>query len=79
MIEAGAVRLERSGQVRRLTRAATSVRVGDRLVYMRFGNPVRVTISSLGFRRGPVQEAQALYVMEAAGDAPAAPQTDQEL
>ena len=73
------MRLERSGQVRRLTRPATPVQAGDRLVYMRFGNPVRVTISSLGRRRGPAHEARSLYVMDAAGDAPAAPQTDEEL
>lgn len=78
-IEAGAVRVERSGDVRRLQRASSRVRPGDRLVYMRFGNPVRVTISGLGARRGPAREARALYVMEAAGDAPAAPQTDEEL
>ncbi|MCR9129662.1 MAG: S4 domain-containing protein [Alphaproteobacteria bacterium] len=78
-IEGGGVRLERSGQVRRLTRASATVRPGDQLVYMRFGKPVRVTISGLGDRRGPAREAQGLYTIEAAGDAPAAPQTDEEL
>ena len=78
-IEAGGVRLERAGQVRRLTRRATPVQAGDRLVYMRFGKPVRVTISALGTRRGPASEARSLYAMNAAADAPAAPQTDEEL
>lgn len=78
-IEGGGVRLERAGQVRRLTRASAAVRPGDQLVYMRFGKPVRITISGLGDRRGPAREAQGLYMIEAAGDAPAAPQTDEEL
>lgn len=78
-IEAGAVRLERSGQVRRLTRASAAVMPGDQLVYMRFAKPVRVTILALGARRGPASEARTLYRIEAAGDAPAAPQTDEEL
>jgi ribosome-associated heat shock protein Hsp15 len=77
-IEAGAIRLERSGQVRRLKRASASVRPGDRLVYLRFGKPVRITSSALGERRGPAREAQGLYQIEAALDAPAAPQTDEE-
>lgn len=78
-IEAGGVRLERAGQVRRLTRRATPVQAGDRLVYMRFGKPVRVTICDLGRRRGPAAEARGLYVMEAAGEAPPAPPIDEEL
>lgn len=77
-IEAGAVRLERGGQVRRLLRASATVRPGDQLVYMRFGKPVRITISGLGDRRGPAREARGLYMMEAAGEAPAAPKTDEE-
>lgn len=78
-IEAGGVRLERAGQVRRLTRASAAVCAGDRLVYMRFGKPVRITISALGRRRGPPAEARGLYIMEAAGDAPAAPPTDEDM
>ena len=77
-VDAGAVRLDRGGKVRRLTRAASTVQRGDRLVYMRFGNPVRVSILDLGSRRGPAREAQALYVIETAADAPAAPQTNEE-
>ena len=78
-IDGGGVRLERGGQVRRLTRPSAPVCAGDRLVYMRFGKPVRVTISALAHRRGPAAEARGLYIMEAAGEAPAAPPTDKDM
>lgn len=78
-IDGGGVRLERGGQVRRLMRASAPVCAGDRLVYMRFGKPVRITISALGRRRGPAAEARGLYIMATAGDAPAAPPTDEDM
>ncbi|MFW6413518.1 MAG: S4 domain-containing protein [Oceanicaulis sp.] len=63
-VEAGAVRLERGGQVARLTRASAGVRPGDRLTYVRFEKLVRVSVLALGDRRGPPAEARALYMIE---------------
>lgn len=66
-ITAGHVRIERFGQVQRLTRAAAPVRAGDRLVFTRAGAVVRIIVLALAERRGPASEARALY--EAAGAA----------
>lgn len=63
-IESGGVRAERGGQVVRLKKASAAVRPGDRLVYIRFGTLVRVTITGLGERRGPAGEARMLYTLE---------------
>lgn len=63
-IEGGGVRAERGGQVVRLKKASAPVRPGDRLVYIRFGKLVRVTITGLGARRGPAEEARMLYTLE---------------
>lgn len=63
-IEGGGVRVERGGVVERLKKASACVRAGDRLVYIRFGKLVRVTVLELGERRGPASEARALYAIE---------------
>ncbi|MEQ8404086.1 MAG: RNA-binding S4 domain-containing protein [Oceanicaulis sp.] len=63
-IEGGGVRVERSGTVARLKKASHPVRPGDRLVYIRFGTLVRVTVLGLGERRGPAAEARTLYTLE---------------
>ncbi|MFW5660525.1 MAG: S4 domain-containing protein [Oceanicaulis sp.] len=63
-IERGGVRVERSGAVIRLKKASWPVRPGDRLVYIRSGNLVRVAVEALGARRGPAGEARALYRLE---------------
>jgi ribosome-associated heat shock protein Hsp15 len=60
-IVAGRVRIERFGQVQRLTRAAAPVRAGDRLVFTRGGEVVRIIVLALAERRGPASEARALY------------------
>lgn len=60
-IEAGGVRIERAGQVRRLERASAGVMTGDVLVFVRGADPVQVRVLSLGERRGPAAEARALY------------------
>lgn len=60
-ITAGHVRIERFGQVQRLTRAAAPVRAGDRLVFTRGGEVVRICVLALADRRGPASEARALY------------------
>lgn len=63
-IEGGGVRVERSGAVARLRKASSPVRPGDRLVYIRFGKLVRITVQALGERRGPAAEARTLYTLE---------------
>lgn len=64
----GRVRIERAGQVQRLTRAAAPVRAGDALVFTRGGEVVRICVLMLAERRGPPREARALYeAADAAG------------
>ncbi|WBQ10435.1 RNA-binding S4 domain-containing protein [Hyphomonadaceae bacterium ML37] len=63
-ISAGRVRIERFGQVQRLTRAAALVRAGDRLVFTRGGDVVRIAVLALAERRGPPAEARGLYEAE---------------
>lgn len=60
-IEAGGVRLERTGQVQRLGRASFNVQPGDMLIFVRGADPVRIRVLDLGERRGPPSEAQGLY------------------
>jgi len=57
----GRVRIERAGQVQRLTRAAAPVRAGDFLVFARGGEVMRIAVLALAERRGPPREARALY------------------
>jgi len=66
-IESGAVRHESGGRVVRLERASALVRPGDRLVYVKAGRLMRVTIAALGERRGSPDEARTLYAAEAQG------------
>lgn len=63
-ITAGRVRIERFGQVQRLTRAAALVRAGDRLVFTRGGELVHICVLALAERRGPPGEARGLYEAE---------------
>jgi|TARA_R110002051_G_scaffold251551_1_gene310957 ribosome-associated heat shock protein Hsp15 len=60
-VERGAVRLTRNGVQTRLDKPARDVRVGDSLVFALGGRLIDLTIESLGERRGPPQEARALY------------------
>ncbi len=69
-IESGKVRIDRTGRVERLKKPSGLVRPGDRLIYMRDQRLMRVEILSLGKRRGPASEAQALYRLEDAGESP---------
>ena len=64
MVEKGAVRIDRNGQVARLTKPAAPVRPGDCLVIRRDQDPMRLTILALPERRGPAPEAQSCYSLE---------------
>ncbi|WP_440958973.1 RNA-binding S4 domain-containing protein [Oceanicaulis sp. LC35] len=64
MVEKGAVRIDRNGQVTRLTKPAAPVRPGDCLVIRRDPDPMRLTILALPERRGPAPEAQSCYSLE---------------
>lgn len=55
------VRLSRAGQTRRTDKPGTVISVGDVVTFGRGEHIRTVEILSLGERRGPAEEAQALY------------------
>lgn len=57
----GAVRLTRDGSVMRIEKAHVLVRPGDRLSFMASGRLRVLDILRCADRRGPAEEAQALY------------------
>lgn len=57
----GRLRLVRDGVESRVDKAARIVRVGDGLVFALGGKLTAVRIEARGFRRGPPEEARALY------------------
>ena len=61
VVEDGRVRLLRQGQETRLDKASRSVRPGDGLVFAVGAVVHSVRVEALGERRGPAEEAQALY------------------
>lgn len=63
MVERGAVRLTHQGRQARLDKPSRSVHVGDGLVFAIGGRLVDLTVEGLGERRGPPEEARALYVL----------------
>ena len=60
-VEKRRVRLTRTGLETRLDKPARPIRVGDQLVFALGGRVVAITVLGLGERRGPAEEAQALY------------------
>jgi ribosome-associated heat shock protein Hsp15 len=68
-VEAGRLRRTRAGAEQRLDKASRSVRPGDVLVFALGGRAWTMRVTALGERRGPPQEAKALY---AALEAPCA-------
>ena len=69
-VDAERVRLVRPGQDEvRLDKASRTVRPGDRLVFAIGGRLFDLVIAGCGTRRGPAQEARALYVAEDAAPA----------
>jgi ribosome-associated heat shock protein Hsp15 len=80
MVEEGKVRLTRgSGEQTRLDKGSRTVRPGDQLVFALGGRVHAVRILALGERRGPAEEARALYAAldapEAAGHRDARPES----
>jgi len=63
LVERGAVRLTHAGRQTRLDKPGRDVRVGDGLTFALGGRVVDLTIEALGQRRGPPEEARALYVL----------------
>ena len=62
MVEEGRVRLTRaSGEHSRLDKGSRCVRPGDELVFAIGGRVHALRILALGDRRGPAEEARALY------------------
>lgn len=60
-VESGAVRLTHNGLQTRLDKPSRSVHVGDELVFVMHQRVTALRIEALGERRGPAEEARALY------------------
>lgn len=61
LIEDGRVRLTRAGVESRLDKPARALKPGDGLVFAIGGRLHAVKVEALGGRRGPANEARALY------------------
>ncbi|KQY80350.1 RNA-binding S4 domain-containing protein [Brevundimonas sp. Root1423] len=61
MVERGAVRLTHNGLQTRLDKASRTVHVGDGLVFALGGRLIDLQVLQTGERRGPPEEARALY------------------
>ena len=61
MVERGAVRLTHNGVQTRLDKPSRTVHIGDTLVFAIGGRLVELTVEGFGERRGPAEEARALY------------------
>ena len=63
MVERGAVRLTHHGVQTRLDKPSRSVHPGDDLLFAQGGRLIAVRVLQLGERRGPPEEARALYLL----------------
>lgn len=61
MVEAGRVRLTHRGVQTRLDKPGRSIHVGDRLLFPAGARLVEVEVVAFGVRRGPAEEARALW------------------
>ena len=61
LVERGAVRLTHQGRQVRLDKPSRSVHVGDELVFVMHQRVTALRIEALGDRRGPAEEARAMY------------------
>jgi len=61
MVERGLIRLTHHGVQTRLDKPSRSVHPGDDLLFAQGGRLITVRVLHLGERRGPPEEARALY------------------
>lgn len=61
LVEKGAVRLTHHGKQTRLDKPSRCVHLGDDLTFAIHGRVSAVRVEALGERRGPPEEARALY------------------
>ena len=61
LVEAGAVRLTHHGKQTRLDKPSRCVHAGDEITFALNGRVTAVRVEGLGERRGPPEEARALY------------------
>lgn len=61
-VESGRVRLTHAGRQTRLDKPSRSVHPGDELLFALGGRLVALRVLALGERRGPADEARALYL-----------------
>jgi ribosome-associated heat shock protein Hsp15 len=61
-VESGRVRLTHAGRQSRLDKPSRSVHPGDELLFALGGRLVALRVNALGDRRGPADEARALYL-----------------
>jgi ribosome-associated heat shock protein Hsp15 len=63
LVERGAVRLTHQGREARLDKPSRYVHPGDLLTFAQNGRVTSLRVEALGERRGPAEEARALYVL----------------
>ncbi|WP_295707411.1 S4 domain-containing protein [uncultured Brevundimonas sp.] len=61
LVERGAVRLTHHGREVRLDKPSRCVHPGDALTFVQNGRVTSLQVEALGERRGPAEEARALY------------------
>ncbi|MEC7795984.1 MAG: RNA-binding S4 domain-containing protein [Brevundimonas aurantiaca] len=61
LVERGAVRLTHQGRETRLDKPSRGVHPGDLLTFVQNGEVTTLRVEALGERRGPAEEARALY------------------
>lgn len=61
LVERGAVRLTHQGRQTRLDKPSRVVHLGDEVTFAVNGRVTAVRVEALGERRGPPEEARALY------------------
>lgn len=61
LVERGAVRLTHNGVQTRLDKPSRSVHPGDLLTFVQDGRVTSLQVEAMGERRGPAEEARALY------------------
>ena len=63
LVERGAVRLTHQGRETRLDKPSRCVHPGDLLTFAQNGRVTTLRVEALGERRGPAEEARALYAL----------------